>query len=150
MHTALKFGKSLHGLCCCRVLLCCLVHAAHSVQYPLVYSHTLTGVHTRACNLVEVVTGTSTSEGLTEASPMVSLNGFSAQQRSTPDRVRQAISNAQRKRYKDNPELRAQVSAKLKVRRGWWMVVWQYDQSRTDTHPSLTIRDVLHGTRDAP
>lgn len=32
-----------------------------------------------------------------------------------PERVRQAISAAQRKRWKDNPELRAQVSAKLKV-----------------------------------
>lgn len=63
---------------------------------------------------VEVVTSTSV-EGLSaETSPMVSLNGFSPQ-RTTPDRVRQAISNAQRKRHKENPEIRAQVAAKLKV-----------------------------------
>ena len=52
-----------------------------------------------------------------DTEPAISLSAFTPKH-TVPERVRQAISTTQRKRWKDNAELRAQVSAKLKVSKG--------------------------------
>lgn len=81
----------------------------YCTAYPTSY---LTGAP-RSLNATAIDNAATTSEATTDGHP-ISLTAF-APKHTMPERVRQAISAAQRKRWKDNPELRAQVSAKLKV-----------------------------------